>query len=65
MQDIVRDWYKSSYTTPANNCVETRFHANGSVDVRDTKDRSIPAFNVGSAGWNTFLAAASQGSFGV
>ncbi|NGO69868.1 DUF397 domain-containing protein [Streptomyces boncukensis] len=50
-------WQRSSYSTGANNCVETGRRADGRLAVRDSKDigRGVLLFRSGA--WTSFLAA--------
>ncbi|MGH3493289.1 MAG: DUF397 domain-containing protein [Sciscionella sp.] len=55
-------WFKSSFSSNANNCVEVRFHG-GSVSIRDSKYRRNPSndprrepiITVTAAQWRTWL----------
>jgi hypothetical protein len=49
-------WKKSSYSTGANNCVETA-SAGCVVGVRDTKDYGQGVVAVGAAAWIGFVAS--------
>ncbi|MFF9202156.1 DUF397 domain-containing protein [Streptomyces sp. NPDC014986] len=54
-------WFKSSYSgTQGDDCVEIAIveHA---VHVRDSKDVTRPAFEVGREGWGQFVRFASEG----
>ena len=58
-------WFTSSYSSGnGNGCVEVAFLPDGTVGVRDTKDRTRPALTVSPAAWTTFLTAARTGRFG-
>ncbi|HYZ08210.1 MAG TPA: DUF397 domain-containing protein [Pseudonocardiaceae bacterium] len=48
-------WCTSSYTGTSGNCVEVAL-ADGTVLVRDTKDREGPVLAVPAAAWRAFLA---------
>ncbi|MEU5591418.1 DUF397 domain-containing protein [Streptomyces sp. NPDC020298] len=54
-------WLRSSYSTGANNCVETaRPHSGpwtGLLAVRDSKDPAGPALLFSPGSWAGFLAA--------
>jgi hypothetical protein len=56
-------WFKASYTTNANACVEVRFDGE-STRLRDSKNPDGPAFAFGSAPWRAFLTEVSHGSLG-
>ncbi|GGP71335.1 DUF397 domain-containing protein [Saccharothrix coeruleofusca] len=50
-------WFKSSYSNPAQSCVEVRFD-DGIVRVRDSKaDGAGPVIAVSAASWKAFLRA--------
>ncbi|MGC4805087.1 DUF397 domain-containing protein [Micromonospora sp. DT233] len=50
-----RGWFKSSRSANNAACVEVRF-VDGSVGVRDTKDRTGPALAFDGRSWATFLS---------
>ncbi|MFZ4295036.1 DUF397 domain-containing protein [Streptomyces sp. XHT-2] len=54
-------WLRSSYSTGANNCVETARPAAGRsaglLAVRDSKDPDGPALLFSSDAWTRFVAA--------
>lgn len=62
---IFTAWFKSSDSTPSDNCVEAAFADDGSgaVAVRNSKDpRQVTVvFNAGE--WDAFLAGAKRGEF--
>lgn len=49
-----RSWFKSSRSSDNAACVEVRF-VGGTVDVRDTKDRTGPMLAFDSRSWASFL----------
>lgn len=54
------DWFKSSYSTAANNCVEAA-HTAGGILIRDTKDNGQgPVFSFSTEAWQSFLAELPQ-----
>lgn len=60
---IIRDWFKSSASTGANNCVEVRFHDQG-VDVRDSKQKGVgPVLQFTPEEWAAFVVGAHKGEF--
>jgi len=61
--DIKQDWFKSSDSTGANNCLEARIHTNGTVDVRNSKtpEDGMVSFTPGE--WTAFLSGAKRGEF--
>ncbi|SDD10603.1 DUF397 domain-containing protein [Streptomyces prasinopilosus] len=54
-------WLRSSYSTGANNCVETARPSSGPgaglLAVRDSKDPAGPALLVSPGSWTEFVAA--------
>lgn len=54
-------WLRSSYSTGANNCVETARPASGPgaglLAVRDSKDPAGPALLISPGSWAEFVAA--------
>jgi hypothetical protein len=63
MPEIAKSWFKSSESTGYNNCVETQMYTDGSVDVRDSKDKSGPVLHYTADEWNAFLGGARKGEF--
>ncbi|MFJ4880180.1 DUF397 domain-containing protein [Streptomyces sp. NPDC088745] len=54
------DWFKSSYSEGSgNNCVEVRLSPNV-IEVRDSKDTTVPSVRTSSASWTAFLARIPQ-----
>ena len=57
-------WFKSSFSPDnGNGCVEVAFLPDGTVALRDTKDRTRPAHNYSFAAWSAFLTATRTGRF--
>jgi hypothetical protein len=56
-------WRKSSHSGDERGCVETAFLADGSIAVRDSKDRSGPALVYTRREWAAFLSGAKDGEF--
>ncbi|MFF9640877.1 DUF397 domain-containing protein [Kitasatospora aureofaciens] len=57
-----REWYKSSYSAQANDCIETRLViSNGNLAVRDSKDPNGPALAFPTEAWTAFVAAIKAG----
>ncbi|MEE4543822.1 DUF397 domain-containing protein [Streptomyces sp. V4-01] len=52
-------WRRSSYSTAANNCVETALLGSGRLAVRDSKDPSGPALLFSADAWTAFVRAVS------
>ncbi|NLU69854.1 DUF397 domain-containing protein [Streptomyces sp. HNM0574] len=48
-------WLRSSYSTGANNCVETAVPDSGGLAVRDSKDRDGPVLRFRAEAWDAFL----------
>ncbi|MDH6109042.1 hypothetical protein P3T36_006035 [Kitasatospora sp. MAP12-15] len=59
----VQDWYKSSYSAQANDCVETGRTAVGGMAVRDSKDPHGPALAFPAAAWSAFVVGVKAGGF--
>ncbi|MEU6128530.1 DUF397 domain-containing protein [Saccharopolyspora sp. NPDC047091] len=56
-------WFKSSRSSGgSDNCVEVRI-SSGEVGLRDSKERSGPAFAFSSSVWGAFMAQAKVGRF--
>ncbi|MCI2417960.1 DUF397 domain-containing protein [Saccharopolyspora sp. K220] len=56
-------WFKSSYSSPSQNCVEIQF-ADGAVRIRDSKDRGNgPIIGVPRAEWDAFVSGVRDGEF--
>lgn len=53
-------WFKSSYSEGSGNaCVEVAFADLSAVLIRDSKDISVPHFQVSSNAWAAFVGHAS------
>lgn len=63
MDDGEAPWEKSSHSFCNSNCVEVQRRPDGSVGVRDSKDRGGPALAFTGAEWDAFLAGARAGEF--
>lgn len=62
MTQLSKEWRRSTYCNDTfSACVEVRRGAAG-VDVRDSKDTSIPPFSTTSGAWRLFVAGVSQSS---
>lgn len=56
-------WFKSSRSSGgSDNCVEVRFRS-GEIGVRDSKERSGPAFAFSAGAWGAFVSSAKRGRF--
>ncbi|MFI9101963.1 DUF397 domain-containing protein [Streptomyces fildesensis] len=56
-------WQRSSYSTAANNCVETARLSAGPLAVRDSKNPLGPALLFAPAAWDSFVRALRAGEF--
>jgi hypothetical protein len=63
MAPIAKDWFKSSASCGTNNCVQARFHTDGSVDIRNSKDPEGPMVSFDKDEWAAFLAGVGNGEF--
>jgi hypothetical protein len=57
-------WRRSSYSTAANNCVETARLGPGQLAVRDSKDRLGPALLFRPDAWADFVQALTGDGLG-
>lgn len=60
---IIGEWFKSSDSTAANNCVSVFAHPTGEVDVRNSKDPQGPVVSFTQDEWAAFIAGAKRGEF--
>lgn len=58
-----RVWFKSSYSSPSQDCVEIAHFDGGQVGVRDSKNPTGPALRFTPTAWDAFLNTARQGDF--
>jgi hypothetical protein len=57
-------WHKSSRSSGGDNCVEVAFAADGSVGVRDSKQKGLgPVLEFTPAEWEAFLGGVANGEF--
>ncbi|WP_067680211.1 DUF397 domain-containing protein [Nocardia miyunensis] len=56
-------WFKSSYSGPERDCVETAFLAGDMVGVRDSKNPTGPALIFSPTEWDAFTAKVQAGTF--
>ncbi|MEU1425792.1 DUF397 domain-containing protein [Nocardia sp. NPDC005746] len=56
-------WFKSSYSQAGGECVEVAFIEGERVAVRDSKDRTGPAFIFAPDAWDAFAAGVRNGEF--
>jgi hypothetical protein len=58
--EVAVSWAKSSYSgTEGDNCVEVAAGGQGTVHVRDSKDKSGPQLAFPAAAWAEFIAFAA------
>ncbi|MEU7907743.1 DUF397 domain-containing protein [Actinoplanes sp. NPDC049118] len=58
-----QNWRKSTRSGGNGQCVEARRHADGTVQVRDSKNRTGPVLTFTPGGWTAFLDGAQRGEF--
>jgi Domain of unknown function (DUF397) len=61
----VERWQRSTYSTAANNCVETAVLGADLLAVRDSKDPQGPALLFDATAWSEFVGAVRSGALGV
>ncbi|MEV6387765.1 DUF397 domain-containing protein [Nocardia xishanensis] len=57
------DWFKSSHSSPSQDCVEVAFLADGLVGVRDSKNPAGGALAFSPEEWAAFTTAVAGGEF--
>ncbi|GAA0479777.1 hypothetical protein Aca07nite_87800 [Actinoplanes capillaceus] len=57
------NWFKSTKSDGASNCVETSFADDKTVGVRDSKDPTGPVLEFTPAEWDAFLCGVKNGEF--
>lgn len=60
---ISTDNHRKSSFSGSNGCVEVLLLPDGSISLRDSKDRSRPAHLFDAIEWNAFLAGVRNGEF--
>lgn len=60
--EIVRPWYHAS-SNDGSSCVETQFYADGSVDVRNSKNPGAGFVSFDADEWTAFIKGANEGKF--
>ncbi|NEA43112.1 DUF397 domain-containing protein [Streptomyces sp. SID11233] len=55
------DWFKSSYSNAANNCVEAAY-VSGGLAIRDSKDISRAPLSYGTSQWTAFCEGVVSGA---
>ncbi|WP_214405305.1 DUF397 domain-containing protein [Pseudonocardia lacus] len=64
MDAVTAGWRTSSFSgNSGNSCVEVAFLPEGTVGVRDTKDRSRETQSYSAAQWSAFVSAVRTGQF--
>ncbi|WP_328468799.1 DUF397 domain-containing protein [Actinoplanes sp. NBC_00393] len=58
-----RTWRKSRRSDGGGNCVEVSFAADGTIGVRDSKNRTGPVLEFSTAEWEAFLGGVRDGEF--
>jgi hypothetical protein len=58
------DWWKSSYSSDSDNCVEVRVIPGGIV-LRNSKDPDGPRVTYTEEEWDAFLKGAADGEFNL
>jgi hypothetical protein len=61
--DKFTTWRKSTFSGSDSNCVEVAIAADGTVGVRDSKDRSGPHLEFTRSEWQAFVAGVNNGEF--
>jgi hypothetical protein len=56
-------WRKSTRSSGGDNCIEVSFALDGSVGVRDSKNRTKGTLAFTFAEWRTFTGAVRDGEF--
>lgn len=56
-------WRKSSFSGNGGDCVEFARHPNGSVLIRDSKDRSLAPHAFTEPEWAAFIKGVKAGEF--
>ncbi|MEV4708334.1 DUF397 domain-containing protein [Actinoplanes sp. NPDC049316] len=57
------NWFKSSYSDGASNCVEVAFADDRTVGLRDSKDREGPVLEFNRGEWTAFIKGVQSGEF--
>jgi hypothetical protein len=56
-------WFKSSYSSANGQCVECAHLSDGSMAVRDSKDREGPTLGFTPDEWRAFVSGVKRGEF--
>ncbi|WP_280380570.1 DUF397 domain-containing protein [Nocardia wallacei] len=63
--DLTRaQWFKSTHSSAAKDCVEVAFLDEGRVGVRDSKNPTGPALVFAPSDWEAFTARVRAGLYG-
>ncbi|MFI5893800.1 DUF397 domain-containing protein [Actinoplanes sp. NPDC051513] len=57
------NWFKSSDSDGASNCVETAFAADGTVGVRHSKNPTGPVIEFSPTEWDAFITGVKNSEF--
>ncbi|NIL39779.1 DUF397 domain-containing protein [Salinispora arenicola] len=57
------NWRKSSRSGGGDNCIEVAFALDGTVGMRDSKDRTGPVLGFTRVEWTAFTAGIRDGEF--
>jgi hypothetical protein len=60
---IFTNWKKSSYSSGDDNCVEVAIADDGTVGLRDSKNRDAGILAIDGASWTAFVAGVRDGEF--
>lgn len=60
---IARDWYVSSFTASNNTCAQTRFHDDGTVEIRNRKNPEAGTATFTGEEWQAFTLGVKNGEF--
>lgn len=62
-EQLARAWRKASRSNGSGACVEVAVFTDGTIGVRDSKDREGPKLTFTPAEWEAFLDGARKGEF--
>ena len=64
-EEIVKDWFVSTATAAGNTCVQARVHADGSVDIRNSKRPEGEMLTFDREEWAAFVEGVLRGEFTI